>query len=272
MSESLFLINPRRRKRRKNAMPAGLRRYWAGKRRRRKVNVRHRRRRNPLAALANPRRRRRRHNVRHHKRHRHHYRHRRRNARFHRRRHRRSNPFGGATVKDLIMPAAVGAGGAIVLAVAYNYVAPNLPSQFQSGFFPAILQGAAAIGLGMIAGKFLGRAQGHAVALGGLTVVLVNSITPALSSATGGAIPGLSGLGGLKLGMGDYIPYSRPMGAYMRNPNMGRLGFVSPAPRLGAYMSRPVPGMKGFGGTTIGMPAQHDMAGGSGYTGLPDNM
>ena len=124
--ESLFLINPRR-KRRRNPMPAGLKRYWAKHRSRRK-NPRaskRRRRRNPLAALANPRRKRRR-NPRvqaytHRKR--------RRNpiARHHRRaRHR--NPFSVGGVKSVLVPAAIGAGGAIALQIAYGYISPKLPT------------------------------------------------------------------------------------------------------------------------------------------------
>jgi len=63
MSEALFLVNPhklkRRKKSRKGRMPAGLRRYWASKRRGRKVKSRRRRRHAAVAAA--PRRRRRRH-------------------------------------------------------------------------------------------------------------------------------------------------------------------------------------------------------------------
>lgn len=279
--ESLFLVNPRRRKRRKNArkgkMPPGLARYWAthrrGGKKRRKVSV---------ARMENPRRRRRRNPRRRHRararnphrrkvhvrRHRHHAR------RANPRRRRRHNPFGSNEIHNVVIPAAIGAGGAIALAVAYGYASPYLPSSLTTGFIPTVIQAAGALGLGLLAGKFLGRSQGNYAAMGGLTVVLVNAVTPMISSVAP-SVPGMSGLGGVKLGgIGDYIPYKRPMGAYMR-PSIkgGRLGFVSPAPvlggkgigrvgaymrpKMGAYMRTPVPGMAGV-----------DVSGGSGYTGL----
>jgi hypothetical protein len=269
MSETLFLINPKRKRR----IPAGLRRYWAShgrgrkknSRRRRKVYVRHRRR-NPV------RHRRRRRNARYV-----HHRRRRRNPRSHRRVHRRRrNPFGTGEVKNVLVPAAIGAGGAIALAVAYGYLSPNIPDSVTSiTGASAVIQGLGAVALGMLAGKFMGRQKGIYVAMGGLTVVLVNALTPYISSATGGSIPGMSGFGGLKLGgVGDYVPYRKP-----------GMGFINPAPRLGkymypnarlqglrggmgaymnrnvagkmgAYLANSVPGMRGFGDVP------------SGYTGL----
>jgi len=188
----------------------------------------------------------------------------------HRRRHRHRNPFTVGGLKQVLMPAAIGAGGAIGLSIAYSFLSPYLPSQLTSGYFPALVQAAGAIGLGMLAGRFLGRQSGTYVTLGGLTVVLVNAITPIVQSSVPG-LPALSGLGRV----GDYVPYQRGMGAYMQNPGalrrpgMGRLGFVSPAPTvgggipvrggMGAYMTSPVAGMA-------------DYSGGSGYSGLYDGM
>lgn len=286
MSEALFLINPRPRKGR---MPPALRKYWASRRKknprrrrnahRRKIYVSHRRR-NPARAH----RRRRRNPARSYRRsHR-----RRRNPIFARRRRRhnpirryhrrRRNPIGGSW-GDALTPAAIGAGGAIALAVAYGYVSPYLPSNFTTGsILPLVVQAAGALGLGALAYAITKNARmSQFVATGGLTVVAVNAVTPMLSSATGGTLPGLSGFGGLKLG-GAYTPYRRSMGAYMpwQRPGAGgRLGFINPAARLGAYMRTParlegfrgvgaylpnsVPGMRGFG------------RGGGGYTGLQEN-
>lgn len=243
MSESLLLVNPRRRKKRKGRMPAGLRRYWAarrgsGRKRRRKARsvmtnprrrrryTRHvrraRRRRNPIVR-AYRRRRARRSNPR----------------RFRRARHR--NPFSMGGLKSVLMPAAIGAGGAIALSIAYGYAAPKLPATFTTGYFPALVKIAGAIGIGMLAGKMLGREKGRYVTLGGLTVVLVGVISPLVAQA----VPTL-GLHGLA---GDYVPFRPGVGAYMRNP---QLGFYSPAAviggsgtpalgRFGAYM-RNTPG------------------------------
>ena len=271
MSESLFLINPKRRRRNaKRRQPAALRKYWASRRknprgkRRHKVHMRHRRR--------NPRRHRarRRHNPMFHRR-RHRNPRRRHHARHHYRRHRnprrRRNPFGGQTWGAVLTPAAIGVGGAIALAIAYGYLAPYLPSQLTTGtLIPVLVQGAAAVGLGALAYAITKNSRmSNFVAIGGLTVVGVNFVTPYISSATGGNLPGMSGFGGLKLGgVGDYVPYRRPaMGAYMSRQPMGaymnrqRLGFINPAPRLGAYaatrrmgayLPNPVVGMRGFGG------------------------
>jgi hypothetical protein len=270
-AESIFLINPRRsRKRRKNPMPAGLRRYWASRRGGKK-------RRKARAVMTNPRRRRR-NPARAHRR-----RARRRNPIFKktrarrrranpvfrrsRRRARHRNPFSVGGLKAVIVPAAIGAAGAIAMSIAYGYASPSLPATLSTGYFPTIVKAAAAIGIGMLVGKFMSRQDGQYATMGGLTVVLVGAITPLISSATP-SIPGLSGLAGY----GDYIPYSKPgMGAYMRNPTkrpgMGRLGFYSPAPvlgapgprQMGAYMARSVPGMA-------------DLTGGSGYNWTADGM
>lgn len=272
MSESLFLINPRRRKRRRNPrkgrMPAGLARYWAarrGGRKRRKAravmtNPRRRRRRNPRrshrARRRNPlfARRRRRNPVARHvsrRRRRHNPIHR------HRRRARHRNPFSTGSLKSVLVPAAYGAGGAIAMNVLYGYLSPSLPATLTTGYLPTLVKAAAAIGVGMLIGKFMSRQDGQYATVGGLTVVLLGAVTPLLQSAAP-TLPGLSGLAG----MGDYIPYSRPgMGAYIRNPGvagLGRLGFLNPAGvigaggranPMGAYMTRPVPGMADLTGS-----------------------
>lgn len=276
MSEALFLINPRPRKGR---MPPALRKYWASRRKknprrrrahsRRKVYVSHRRR-NPTRARrrrANPRR------V-HHRRRRAVYASRRRRSNPFRRHHarRRRNPIGGSW-GDTLSPAAIGAGGAIALAVAYGYVSPYLPSQLVTGsLMPLLVQAAGAIGLGVLAYAITKNARmSQYVATGGLTVVLVNVVTPMLSSATGNSLPGMSGFGGLKLGgMGDYTPYRRGMGAY-QNLQRRRLGFINPAPKLGAYMATParLQGLRGMGAY---MPTSvPGMRGFGGYTGLQEN-
>jgi hypothetical protein len=270
-TESLFLINPRRRKRRKGRMPAGLARYWAsrrgGGRKRRKArmvasNPRRRRRRNPV--VRSYRRRARRSNpVRHYRR-----RARRSNPIRARRRHRRSNPFSTRSLTAFVKPAAIGAAGAIAMSIAYGYLAPSLPASITGmSFAPALLQLAGAVGIGMLVGKFMSKQDGQYATIGAATVVIAGQLTPLLASAAP-SLPGLSGLRGIS----DYVPYSRPgMGAYMKRPGMGRLGqvgFYSPAAviqnqpgqrAMGAYLRAPVPGMA-------------DLSGGSGFNGMNDGM
>lgn len=266
--ESLFIVNPSRKKRRKGRMPAGLRRYWAARRGRK-----HTKRRRARAVMANPRRRRRarRRNPvssRKRRRGRHagrikRYRRRARNPVFsHRRKRRRHhNPFSTSGLMSVLKPAGIGAAGAIAAAIAYGYISPQLPASLATGFFPTLIKAGAAIGLGMLVGKFMSRQDGQYATIGGLTVVLVGAVTPYITSAAP-TLPGLSGLAGY----GDYIPH-RPMGAYSpslarnsgttRLGRLGRLGWISPAPKLGAYMGR---------GTTGG-----DLSG-SGFNGLNDGM
>ncbi len=245
MSEALFIVNPRRKRRksrsRKGRMPAGLRRYWASHRRGRKTAkrrrrrstaiVRRRRRRNPLAALANPRRRRHRNPRRHRS--------------YRRHRARMSNPFSVRGLKSVLMPAAIGATGAIALDVAYAYASPYLPATMQTGWFATLAKVAGAFGIGWGASKVLGREKGRVVTLGALTVVGYGAIKPIIASFA----PTIKGLSGY--GFGDYT--SMPvgsLGAYL--PRSG-MGFISPAATLppsgvGAYMSNraPVAGVGGF--------------------------
>lgn len=243
--EQLLLVNPRRRKRRSGRrMPAGLARYWAthraGRKRTRLANPR-RRRRHRRAVMANPRRRRRRYanpRRRHHAR-------RYRNPRRGRSGGRLSLGVQGGLVQGALVPGALGAAGALTLDVVMGYASPYLPVTLQTGWFNVAVKGAAAIGVGMLVGKFLGRERGKVAMLGGLTVVLYGALKTLLTSS-GVTLPGLSGYQ-------DYTPYR--MGAYMPGATgtpgiagLGRLGYVSPAatlgsqamlsPRMGAYMPR----------------------------------
>ncbi len=235
MSESVLLLNPRRRRR---GMPAGLKRYWASRRRRRLENPRRHRRarasssrrsRRRLYVMSNPRRHRRVHARRHHSRHR--YRH-------------LSNPRQISTrnlMGEYVMPAAIGAVGAVGLKIGWGYLAPHLPSAVQSGYGAIGAQAAVVLAAGFGLGKALPKHR-RGIALGvvgALTVLAYNVAVQLLSQYA----PNLAGIS-------DYTAY--PLGAYMA-PTAGplpapaavpapvrRLGWVSPAPALrglNAYMS-----------------------------------
>lgn len=146
-------------------------------------------------------------------------------------------------LKGTIMPAAVGATGALALDVAYGYASPYLPAFLQNKWATLAVKIAGAIGIGMVAGKFLGRERGRVATLGAATVVVYGAAKSALSSAMP-TLPGLSGYA-------DFVDYSvgsrGGVGAYM--PQQG-MGFYSPAPTLppstmGAYMP---PGLSGMDG------------------------
>lgn len=252
MSEALFLINPRRKKRRKSRkgrMPAGLARYWASRRggvkkrrrkrrssarvRRRKINpVRSHRRRRRHSGVARVRRRK--------------INPRRRRSHHARRRHRNPSLGMGSIkgfVRQNILPAAIGATGAVALDVVYAYASPYLPATMQTGWFATLAKVLGAAGVGFAASKMLGRERGRAVTLGALTVVGYG-VVKQLAQQFAPTIKGLSGYA-------DYVGYNVPnqgIGAYMGN----QLGFYSPASviqgsGMGAYMK---PGMSGLGDAT----------------------
>lgn len=250
MSE-LVLINPRRRRRRakssrrrRGRMPPALAAYWAGKRgrkRRRLKNPSRRRarsrRRRSVMVMGAPRRvRRRRIRV-----------HRKRRARMggYRARRRHRNPrFGLPSVQGMVrqtlIPGAIGAGGALALDVAYGYASGYLPAFFQNKWATLGVKILGAVGIGMLASRFLGRERGRAAMVGAATVVVYGVAKSALASA----LPTVKGLSGYM----DYVDYS--VGS--RN---GGVGFYSPAPtvgaympQLGAYMAQPAPAMGGLEG------------------------
>lgn len=263
MSE-LVLINPRRKRRRKSArrrkgrMPPALAAYWAGKRsggkrrRRRKLRAprraRARRRRAVGYTVGTRKIRRRKLNPRRHvsRRRRH-----RSFGGFRMRRRKRNPRFGlpsvNGIVKGTIMPAAIGATGAIALDVAYGYASPYLPAFLQSKWASLAVKLAGAIGIGMVAGKVLGRERGRVATLGAATVVAYGALKSSLATALP-TVPGLSGYA-------DFVDYS----SYSRAPGMG---FYSPAatiapsgvgaylPRsgVGAYMAQNLSGAEGMGG------------------------
>lgn len=145
-----------------------------------------------------------------------------------RRRHR--NPRFGmpnmrGIVKGTLMPAAIGASGALALDVAMGYAQPYLPAMLQSKWAMLAVKVVGAIGIGMVAGKVLGRERGRVATLGAATVVVYGAAKSALAQA----LPTVKGLSGYS----DYIDYSMQS----RAPGMG---FYSPAPTLqptmGAYL------------------------------------
>jgi hypothetical protein len=239
MTESVLLLNPRRRRRR--GMPAGLRRYWATRRRR----------------VSNPRRRRSHHrNPRHRVRA---YTERRRGRTIHvrghysnprrYRRHRR-NPRGdvGTLLSDYLIPAGIGAASAVVLNIGWGYLAPSLPTSVQTGIGAL----AAQAGLVIVAGAVLSRSMPgssrgiNAGVVGALTVVAYSALANMLQGTS--FAPNMSGLHDYRrYRVGAYMPGTAatalpaPARAAVAARRMGRVGWVSPAARLagpmGAYMT-----------------------------------
>lgn len=187
MSE-LLLINPKRR-----------RRHAKARRRRRHVaRARvHRRRRRVVAMAAPRRRRRRRHVARNPRRYA-----RRRHVMHNRRRRRiRHNPFSSRGITAAIVPAGIGAMGAVALDVVWGYATPYLPAAISgSPYINALAKVAGAFGIGWAGSKVMGREKGKLITAGALTVIayqlleaLVKQMAPSLPMAGLGAYMPLSG-------------------------------------------------------------------------------
>lgn len=208
----------RRRRARRNRMPAGLARYWAKhrrnphRRRRRHVmrNPRRRRARRNYASAGmvamNPRRRRARRN------------HRRRGfLRNYRRRHARRNPsLLGFTLPPVMDIAAVSA-GLVGAPIVTNYVFNNFVAGTSLGTnkYAYIATEAATVwGLGWAVKRFVNVRAGNLVLLGGAARValdLVQMLAPTLIPST--AMP--TGLSGQPfLGMYERMPVRRTLGRY----------------------------------------------------------
>lgn len=168
--------------------------------------------------------------------------------RRHRRHRTRSiNPLklAGFSLQHDLMPALIGAAGAVGVDVTLAYVAPFLPAFLQSGWGRLLAQTAAAVGVGYAVGMAVDKRTGSAVMAGGLVVTAYSGLRQVLAPTLGGTVKGLSGLA-------DFADYQRsgweggsltqapalsaymqqgaymPQGAYMRSPQLGRLGYMSP--------------------------------------------
>lgn len=183
--------------------------------------------------LVNPRRR-----KRHAKRSRSHRRSRAGGFRVRRRRMRNPRGLGLPSVRGVmgdIVPAAIGASGAIGLDVLMAYL--PLPDMLKSGWGKNLGLLAGALALGFVGSRvpFIGRRNAQIMTLGALTVVAYNVIKPLAAQTLGDRVKGLQGLADF----GDYS--SNGMGAYM-NPAPALLPSAARSPiaagqQMGAYMN-----------------------------------
>lgn len=167
MPGELLLVNPRPKRRRvtkvrrnpRRQMSALQRQYFGPKRRRARAASR------VTVARTNPIRRRRKRSI----------------MRV------RRNPISmgrsAGKITSALMPAAIGAGGALALGMVWSRLSPSLPSSLQSGTMQSVAQIAAALGLGLLAGKAFGKSVGTQVAAGALTVTIYNLASSYMGSA-----------------------------------------------------------------------------------------
>ena len=92
----------------------------------------------------------------------------------------RRNPDGGMLVRTLF-PTMIGAGGAIVTDVVMGFL--PLPAMFKTGVMRPVVKGAAAFGIGLLAGMVAGKRIGNQVMAGALTVVAYDSLKTFLQKA-----------------------------------------------------------------------------------------
>lgn len=183
--------NPRRRRRR--AMTALQRQYFGGRRARRLTR--------------NPRRRRRYHAMRRNPRR---VRRFRRNPSFARARAyvrgaRFPTTVGG--IMDMIIPASIGAAGALALDMAWGSL--PLPATLTTGTLAPVTRIAGAIGIGVVVGMVAGRRNGALAGAGALTVTMYDLIKPYVASAFP-QVPGLGYWSPARQHLGSYV------GAYVR--------------------------------------------------------
>jgi hypothetical protein len=171
----LMLVNPKRKRSRRRKMTAKQLKYFGPRRKRSRRRV---------AAAATPRRR-----------------HRRRSAvvaaprrrRSHKRRrvtHLRRNPIrmpGGFSPKrflsDTLIPAGIGAGGALGVDIALGYFGSYLPASMQTGLPNAAVKLAAAVGIGIAAGAVAGKRVGEQAMAGAVVVTLYSVIKQQVMAA-----------------------------------------------------------------------------------------
>jgi hypothetical protein len=152
------------------------------------------------------------------------WRHRRHNAhRRHYRRHRNPVDSIAGEVKSMLVPAGIGAVGAVGLNVALAYL--PIPASLQSGYGQILVSAAGAAGLGIIAGMIAGKRVGTAVGVGGLVVTGVQLLNQVLGPTLGSSVKGLSGLA-------DFSDFrgGPGVGAYMRPAGVG--AYMNPAAML----------------------------------------
>lgn len=216
MASELLLVNPRRR-RRARKMSALQRQYFGGGRRKRRSSLR------VSAVSRNPRRRSRRRVSRL-----------RRNPRFARARayvaRRRSgggSSFGfGHILNDVLIPSAIGAGGALALDLAWGML--PLPASLTTGTLAPITRVAGAVAVGVVVGMIFGKRWGAWATVGSVTVTLADLFKSSIAAN----FPALH-LGdgmGVYVGRGNVHPYA---GRLQGMDGMDGMDYYTPAQQVG---------------------------------------
>jgi hypothetical protein len=139
----------------------------------------------------------------------------------------------GSFMRNNLMPAGIGAIGAIGVDVTLAYVNPMLPPVLQSGLPRTAVKIAGAVVVGMVAGKVMGRKFGEDVTAGAITVTLYDLIKGYVAQM-------MPGLPLSEYSMGWASPAANvgsDMGIYVGDDPIG-----SQLPGLGQYVGEAEPG------------------------------
>lgn len=135
-----------------------------------------------------------------------------------------SRRSGKMTIKNVvnnqIRPAAIQAGGALLLDVGYGYFGSYIPAMFNTGMLKHATKGVIAVGLGMVASNFMRNDTANKLALGAMTVTFHDAMKEAMTTFMP-AIP---------MGEAGYFNpapvYNSPLGYYSGDSGDG-MGYYS---------------------------------------------
>jgi len=116
-------------------------------------------------------------------------------------------------IKGTVMPAAIGAAGALGIDVIWSFL--PIPINFKTGPMAPFVKILGAVGIGMLAGKFLGREIGQKAMMASVTVTMY----------------------GLVKGYAQAAMPTLPLGAYIDGMGYTQAGQFIPNESLGAYVS-----------------------------------
>jgi len=126
-----------------------------------------------------------------------------------RRARRYSNPLNFRGLTGHLMPAVIGAAGALASDVAVGYVAKYLPTMLTTGVARYAVRAAGVFGFSMLAGKVIGKSKSDTILAAGLTILAYQAMKELLA---------------------QYVPSITPMGDFEEVT----LGYIDPAMTVGA--------------------------------------
>jgi len=155
--------------------------------------------------------------------------------------HRRSNPaLTTRSVRNQVMDAGIGAGGALALGVVQGYL--PIPANLKAGIVGTLVKAGLAIGIGIIGAKtkIVSNATAGKMANGALTVVFYDELKKQVQTYA----PGIQMGEYLDGGMGEYVgagyaPYDALGGPYLPSLDTESVDFQQDGFGMGEYIDEP---------------------------------